>query len=102
MSEQTKIQWKDATSYSQSDKERIPQTWKTDINGYELIVTRIIHHSDVWFFRCRTLGIESRELRSKDIVYAKHEAILILKIELLDRVEKMKTALGEIDKYQKE
>jgi len=96
------IQWKDASKYDQRDKERIPNTWKVIINGFEVIVTRNIDYPDVWFLRCRTLDIDLRALRSNDIVYAKHEAILIFKMELLDRVGKMQEALETIDQYQKE
>ena len=96
------IQWKDSTSYSQSEKERTPRTWKAEIKGYEVIVTRIVHCPDSWFLRCRDFGIDSRELRSKDAVYAKHEAVLIFKMKLLEKIEKMQEALEVIDQYLKE
>jgi len=56
----SKPTWKDATSYSRNDKDRIPQTWEIDLGGnLKLGVTRHRHYeSDQWLFYCHQLNLE--------------------------------------------
>jgi hypothetical protein len=68
--------WKDATSYSQSDKERVPQTWELRLNTLRVIITRHIWFKpDEWVLSCPELGVDQHMLRSKDLEKAKDEAL---------------------------
>jgi hypothetical protein len=62
------VKWKDAKSYSQSDKERVPTVWSTEIGGCEILV--MCSHRDwpnTWIMVCHKLHISQTEL------YHKHE-----------------------------
>lgn len=73
--------WKDATSYSQREKERIPRTYQCKIGTLDIIITRIIH-SEGWFLTCRSLSINSWPLDGDDLEKCKEQAIAILLKEL--------------------
>ena len=68
-------EWKDITSYSQHDTERVPQTWQALPGGIELIVTRYVG-MDGWFMLCHEYGVRShQEIRGEDIEDAKVDAL---------------------------
>ena len=70
------MEWKDTTSYSQSDKERIPRSWT--IKSVELSITVHRHRDydkDVWLLSCVNLHIDCKQLGNKDIELAKNEAL---------------------------
>ncbi len=69
--------WKDITTYSQGDKERIPRSWQMDIGMFRLIVTRK-HGLEGWFMDVHGI-ISFRRLESEEISDAKLEALAGLK-----------------------
>lgn len=69
-------EWRDTTSYPQSDTERVPQTWEALPGGVRLSVTRYVG-MDGWFIRCSTFDIDLDELLAEDIGAAKYEALHI-------------------------
>ena len=73
------VEWKDATSYSQGDKERIPRSWKAQIGRFILTVHRYAGCGGVWFASCHGL-FETRELKSKDVDEAKCQAVAMLQV----------------------
>ena len=56
-------QWRDCTSYSRDDKERVPTTYEIK-HGYLRIVITCghIYHRPKWVLHCQTIGIDSRPL----------------------------------------
>jgi hypothetical protein len=47
------MQWKDISSFSQSDKVREPKTFMAKVGRLSIVVTRHIHHPpDVWVLTC--------------------------------------------------
>ncbi len=49
----------DCTSYSQSNKERIPNTYSTERGNIRIVITcGHIDYRDQWIFSCYALGIE--------------------------------------------
>jgi hypothetical protein len=47
------MNWKNITSYSRGDNERIPRTWELSIDPVRIVITRHIHHApDVWVLLC--------------------------------------------------
>lgn len=56
----TKPIWKDSTSYSRSQKERIPTSYRTEVGPLTISVTKgHIYYKGEWYVRCSDLGIES-------------------------------------------
>lgn len=73
------LKWKDATSYSYNDKERIPVTFELILGELRIVVTRMYNLTDTWFLHCRKLHIDSHDLRVNDLEIAKHEALKLVK-----------------------
>jgi len=46
-----KSEWKDISSYSQSDKDRKPTTFERHVGKLRLVVTRHIHYPNKWVIR---------------------------------------------------
>jgi hypothetical protein len=90
--------WKDATSYSRDDRKREPTIWETHVSGVEVMVHRHIYNGpDTWLLSCRDVGIERRELRSKDIDAAKREAAKLLAKLLREKAARFVSAAKELD-----
>ena len=65
------IEWKDETSYSRSDAERVPRAWVAEAGGLKVSVHRHIHHApDAWLLTCRP-WFECHDLPSKAAPMAK-------------------------------
>uniref|UniRef100_A0A6H2A083 Uncharacterized protein n=1 Tax=viral metagenome TaxID=1070528 RepID=A0A6H2A083_9ZZZZ len=95
------IQWKDETSYSISDKERMPSIWEARINAIDICVHRHIHYPGKWLLASRYIGIEKKELNSNDIDEAKKEALFIvykhltcMQVEISNTIKQIKHELG--------
>lgn len=72
------INWKDITSYSQRDKEKIPTTLelrKLSPFDTKLILHRHIYFPDTWLVTCKGTGIDKVNLHTNDIEEAKKLAI---------------------------
>ena len=69
------IVWKDTTSYSRSDKERVPRTWEADLPGVRLIVTKHRDYGDEWTTSCYPLYNEVCGLQTTDVEEAKKKAL---------------------------
>jgi hypothetical protein len=91
--------WSDTTSYSQSDKERIPAQFTLTLKSIRITVHRNIHYpKDQWLLSCHRLKIDNFELKNKDIEKAKDEALT----EILNVVHYMycelKDAINGVEK----
>lgn len=73
------MKWKDSTSYSRDDKERIPSSYDIS-DGKELRITvhRLQGIKEDWFVSCPELRIQGKTLQSRDIDAAKREALSIV------------------------
>ena len=75
--------WKDTSSYSKSDKERIPKCFEVEFGHFKLVVHRHIHYpQDVWLASCHPELFRHRELKSKDLAEAQCQAVAMLQVEL--------------------
>lgn len=82
--------WKDETSYSQGDKERIPRTWTARAGGLILTISRHVHlPPDAWVGYCRQLGIE-QQLRGTTKREAQKELIFIVEQRLRELLRSLK------------
>lgn len=71
--------WKDETSYSQGTKKKIPRVVTLGLPyGVKLIVHRLVHSGDCWFYSIKWNGmfcVKDRELDAKKVEDAKKEAV---------------------------
>ena len=67
--------WKDKSTFSQGDKERITWLFCINTNRLSIQVHRHVHYPGEWLLTCRQIGIEHHVLKSKTINSAKREAI---------------------------
>jgi hypothetical protein len=68
------VTWKDVSSFSQSDKERIPNCFRATGGGVVVTIHRHIHYAkDDWLMTCEP-WFHPRVLDSKDTEDAKAEA----------------------------
>jgi len=90
-----KIEWKDETIYSRSDKDRIPQTWSLgERHKLEIIITHYLYDREHWYLNCRKLGISDKLLKYKNLEKAKKEALLFVR-KRIDKLIKEFESLGE-------
>lgn len=85
------IEWKDVSSYSRYDKERIPSILELKIEGIRIVVHRIIHY-DGWFVSCYDLNIEDEQLYTEDLEDAKIKGINYI-VDEIDKLGKLKDEL---------
>lgn len=70
--------WKDATTYSQRDTERVPAVWHYGVGDVRISVHRHIHYApDQWLLTCEPF-FSKRELKAKDTGGAKAEALAMV------------------------
>jgi len=78
------IKWQDVTSYSQSDKERIPRTFQAQLGVIGLTITRHKDYdADDWVFSTYPNLLYKDVLDSKDLEDAKKEALTLLEKEVM-------------------
>ena len=90
-----KNKWKDTTSYSQSDVERVPREWTLEVGSLQVIVHRY-HGCEGWFGSCYGMGVERTQLTSVDGEDAKLELVRLLYLLSKRRFDAFSTA------YQRE
>jgi hypothetical protein len=75
--------WEDATSYSQSDNEKIPTAFRVTISGMRIAITcgHILAKGE-WVMNCHTMSFDLYELKVKTAHEAAEKAILICKTRL--------------------
>ena len=75
--------WKDSTSYSQGDKEKIPTAFTSMIGGCKIsIVCNHLYHRGEWIFHCSQLGFEEYGLKEKTAKDAAEKAVEICKLKV--------------------
>lgn len=90
------MQWMDTTSYSRGEKNRVPRVWRVDLGKVDITVHRHIDYPDAWMLKCNYLGL-NRELSSKEVEAAKHEAVTSVKSEIDRKIDEFKRQLVHFD-----
>jgi hypothetical protein len=90
------IEWKDTTSYSQSDRERIPRVLTCKIGKYDIILHRIHGIPGTWYLSSRYLHIKEIDLSDDDINSCKIKAIEFIKYHIKDSIESMQHVLNQL------
>lgn len=71
--------WKDETSYSRGAKKRVPRVLTLGLpHGVKLIVHRLVHARDYWFYSIKWNGsytIKDQQLNAVQVEDAKTEAV---------------------------
>lgn len=79
------VEWKDTSTHSKEDKEKIPNSYTWELYKLKLSIHRHIYYpKDQWLCSCYLLNIEKAELMNKDTEKAKQEALNIIKNKLLE------------------
>lgn len=94
------MKWKDVSSYSKKDKERIPHTWELRIEGLRIVVTRHIYYPLTWLLICRELGIDGINLHNDNVDEAKSAAIELILSELTTKRGQIEKQIEEITKLK--
>lgn len=86
-----KLNWRDITSYSQTNIERIPRTWELRLAelNYRVIVSRHIYYENTWLLTCKSIDIEHFDLETDDVDEAKNKALGIVENRLNELLEKI-------------
>lgn len=81
------VEWRDTTSYSKGDSERVPTTYSI-VSGdlYITITCGHIYHRPDWVMHCHALHMDTVPLKAKSVDAAKDES--------LNRVRKKLTELS--------
>lgn len=88
--------WKDATSYSRNDSERIPTVWELELGEYTIMVHRHIYYKDTWLLTCREMGVDKINLNTDAIEKAQTIAIKSI-ISLVEvKIAKMKKVIDAL------
>lgn len=69
-----KINAKDITTYSKTDKERKPRIIELKVCGISFRVHRHIHIPGTWFLSCYEFGINKEDMNTDDLKEAIHRA----------------------------
>lgn len=78
--EETLYEWRDDTSYTQSDKERIPRSWVIHFPGFRLVVWKSRHEElGYQYSMYGKLSVQDRGLDAKEGPEARREALSIVK-----------------------
>ena len=71
--------WKDITSYSASDKHRIPQTYEARCSLLRVVITRHIDRPGDWLLRSNLPGLDMiRVATGDDLLIAKRNALKLI------------------------
>jgi hypothetical protein len=87
--------WKDISSYSQSDKERIPKTFKCTISKYSLLVTRHRDYPGQWLLRCDGMFYEI-PIEDCSAQAARAQAFTLFKQHALELIKELEEAIKEL------
>lgn len=69
------LTWTDSTSFSQSDKARIPTAFSTRVGTYGITVTSgHLYHRGEWVFHCFGLGFDTKPLKAATASEAAEQA----------------------------
>jgi hypothetical protein len=86
--------WKDATSYSQSDRKRIPTAFQANVNGIRVYITcGHVVYRPTWIVVCRELAIEQQ--RMPEATTAQEAADMAIKI-CTDRANELASAFNNL------
>ena len=78
-----KAEWKDISSFSHSDKERVPSRFEFRTKSVRVVLHRHIYGGkDDWFVTCVEVDMERQLLASKGTEEAKSEALAMVKARL--------------------
>jgi hypothetical protein len=92
------MKWKDVSSYSKSDKERVPKTFEIRADdGIVIIVTRWVSGDPTrWYFICPAVACNiHRELSNLELEDAKREALWRVYDLLVKRVKAIEKLMKE-------
>jgi hypothetical protein len=91
------IEWKDSTSYSQSDKERKPTSFTVKIKNIDITIHKYVGCGDMLFVSSRTLKIQTCNLDTTNYEEAKEKALACIKGYMKTVIEEYQEAINIIE-----
>ena len=85
------MEWKDGTSYSRGDKERIPRFLELEVDGAIIVIHRI-GHLESWYLTVHKLNIEEINLNTDNLDVAKTKGMKFV-IDHITELGNMKNKL---------
>jgi hypothetical protein len=86
------VKWKDTTSYSQSDRKRVPRVWSTNVGMLQVSVHRHIDFDpEQWLLSTVPALFEKVALASGEFALAKAQALALVQAacqEVIDAIDK--------------
>lgn len=93
------MEWRDGTSYSRGDKERVPRLLELDVEGVVVVIHRIIH-CEGWYLTVHKLNIEKVDLNVDSLDDAKIKGVKFV-VDYIEKLENIKDRLiDEINNIQ--
>lgn len=90
------MKWEDVTTYTKSDKDRVPKSWEIRINDLRIVVTRHFYHDPTdWVLICEPF-CERKVISRGSIDEAKRLAIQFISQKLENTLNKLK----EVYRYE--
>jgi hypothetical protein len=81
-------QWRDCTSYSRDDKERVPKAYEIKHGYLRICITcEHIHHRPNWVLHCHAIGIDSKPIIVAGRKLNKDDDLGIVKLWAIEIVE---------------
>lgn len=77
--------WKDCTSYSRDDKERVPTSYAAEHGTLRVVITcGHIYYPGKWVLHCRALSIDTMQIPATDLSSAQSIALSIVDKRIAD------------------
>lgn len=84
------MNWKDITTYSQNDKERIPRIWHINVGPFRVSVHRHRHYEpDQWLLSTVPALFDCELLSSGDLEEAKCQALAKLQVACQETIDEI-------------
>ena len=88
------MKWRDGTSNSRGDKERVPRLLELDVEGVVVVIHRIMH-CEGWYLTVHKLNIEKIELDTDNLNDAKSKGLKFV-IGYIEKLENIKDKLIDV------
>ena len=86
--------WKDSTSYSRDDKERVPTAWTTNTSELSITIVKAhIYYPGQWVMHCFALSMDTIKMKIPDTATTSQAQELAVKM-VKDRLEKLLDSLS--------
>ncbi len=90
------LEWEDITSYAKNDIEKIPKSFRTEINNIDITIHRCVGYDEELFITSNSLHMRGWSLKTTDYEEAKSNALTFVKQYLENIIDMYVGAISEI------